>query len=114
MDSADFIPVVPPESAMDSYNIMLENVAYLAGTTINIKSSTSVRYLRIGIYQYPDVTVGGYDSWIALDHPYAIIYDATAIVMKGIGKVEEAASYEQMAKQEFALLSKSNVTPVIE
>ena len=104
-----FFDVVQPESVLDSYGADRTNVCYAAGTSIEIKSSTEFQYAILGYYANPNITVAAYNSWIALDHPYAIVFKAAEIVFKVIGKSEEFAAYKLLRDEEMQRLTVSNV-----
>lgn len=88
--------LLTPDEIFDSYGIERENVCYLAGENLEIKSSTQDDNMLIGCYRHPDTSEATYSSWIALDHPYAIVFDAAATIFRNIGFDEQAA---QMARQ---------------
>jgi len=88
----DFIEdIVVPENSLDSYNVIRENVYYVAGNLLNIRSDSALQYVLYGCFRYPDITSLSFDSWIAVDHPYAIINDAASSIFKRTGKDSEAA-----------------------
>jgi hypothetical protein len=87
----DFFEIIVPEHVLDSYNVQREDVYYVGGDILQVKSSTSFQYALYGCYRHPDITDLGYSSFIAVDFPYAIITDAAASVFKRIGKDSESA-----------------------
>lgn len=106
------LDIIVPENVFDAYKIQKQDVCYVAGAYVQINSSTQEQYYLLGCYLNPDITIATYDSWIALDHPYAIIFDAAATVFKAIGKDEEAATYRQMVPEQIGMIKMSNITPV--
>lgn len=104
-----FLNLITPEGVMDRYNVEKSNIYYVAGAYINIKADTSEQGYLVGCYVNPDITSGGYNSWIALDHPYAIIFDAAATVFKATGKDEEAAAYRGLVQEQISMLRASNI-----
>jgi hypothetical protein len=104
-----FLTLIQPELVLDRYTVEKTNIYYFAGAYANIKSETSEQYYLMGCYLNPDITTAGYNSWIAKDHPYAIVFDAAATVFKAIGKDEEAASYRTMIPEQIAMIRGSNV-----
>ena len=104
-----FLSLVLPENTLDRYVVEKTNIYYAAGAYLNIKSDTQEQYYLLGCYLNPDITNLGYNSWVALDHPYAIIFDAAATVFKAIGKDEEAAAYRQLVAEQFAMIKSSNI-----
>lgn len=111
-DTLGFFDVIPPENVLDQYQLNRDDVCYVAGSVIQIRSSTQFQYAILGCYLNPDITVAGYNSWIALDHPYAIIYEAAADILRQIGKLEEMGAYKLLSNEQFAAVQRSNITPV--
>jgi hypothetical protein len=103
------LDLIVPENVMDRYATEKEDIYYVAGAYINIKSSDAQQYYLAGFYLNPDVTTSGYTSWIAIDHPYAIVFDAAATVFKAIGKDEEAAAYRTLVPEQIQLIKQSNI-----
>jgi hypothetical protein len=103
------LDIIPPENAIDSYLLNRNDVCYGAGSVIQIRSSTALQYIILGCYLNPNITVLGYSSWIALDHPYAIIFMAAAQVFKGIGQTEEFSAWTALSQDQLADISKSNI-----
>lgn len=108
-DNADglFLDILTPDAVLDQFKRDRENICYLAGDTIHIRSSTQLEYIFFGCYVHPVTDVVGYRSWIADEYPYCIINEAAATVFKAIGFDEMAASYRQLA-QEFLAEMRSN------
>ena len=103
------LEIVLPENVFDDYNLIKKNICYVAGAYININSATSEQYYLLGCYVNPNITVSGYSSWVALDHPYYIIFDAAGAVFKAIGKDDEAAMYRKIGEEQLAMLKTSNI-----
>lgn len=110
--ATDFFTLLTPEEVLDGYGIDKEDVCYIAGEQIEIRSSTEDTYMLCGCYRHPDITEAGYSSWIALDHPYAIVYEATAKIFKMIGFDEQAAQIQREVVEQYALLRNSNILGV--
>jgi len=106
-----FLKLIPPELVLDQYENQKQDVYYYAGAYAQLNASTSEQYYLYGCYVNPDITVSGFNSWIAQDHPYAIIFDAAGTVFKAIGKDEEAAAYRTLIPEQIAMLKGSNITP---
>lgn len=98
------LTVLTPEQILDSYSQQKVDICYLAGTQIEIKSSTELQYMLLGCYMHPDITELGFSSWIALDHPYAIVYEAASTLFKMIGYDEQAAMMKQNVLEQFTVL----------
>ena len=93
-----FLTYIPPEKVVDEFGADRQDIFYVAGSNIQIRSSTQFQYALLGCYLNPDVTEVGYSSWIANDYPMAIIYEAAAIIYKSIGFDEQAVMYREMVK----------------
>lgn len=103
------LDLLVPELVLDRYLVEKTDIYYVAGAYLNIKSSTQEQNYILGCYLNPDVTSTGFNSWIAQDHPYAIVFDAAATVFKAIGKDEEAASYRTLVPEQIAMVKMSNI-----
>lgn len=108
---AFFEPMIP-EQVLDSYGNDRSDVFYVAGDSIEIKSSTEFQYALFGCYVNPNITLDCYSSWIAIDHPYAIVYKAAEIVFKMIGKGEEFAAWRVLEQEEVQNLKIANLPTV--
>jgi hypothetical protein len=101
--------IITPESVLDQFGRNQDNVCYVAGAVINVRSETQLQYCIVGYYVNPDITESGFNSWIAQDHPYAIVFDAAATVFKAIGDTEKFAAYTQLAAVQAAEVRMSNI-----
>ena len=106
------LDIILPEQIFDRYSTQKADICYVAGAYIHINSSDAQQYYLLGCYLNPDITDAGYNSWVALDHPYIIILDAAATVFKSIGKDEEAAAYRNLVAEQIAMLKMSNIDAV--
>lgn len=104
-----FFTVVAPEQVLDSYALNRNDICYAAGDVIQIRSSTELQYAIVGCYRNPDVGAISYSSWIANDHPWAIIFEAATAVLLMIGKDSQARSMAQLANIQLAELRNSNI-----
>lgn len=105
----DFFSLLVPEQVLDSYNQARSDICYLAGESLEIKSSTQDDNMIIGCYIHPDITEGNFTSWVALDHPYAIVYEAAASLFKMIGYDEQATMMKQMVVEQVMELRMNNI-----
>lgn len=103
------IKIITPTNVLDSYGMNKVDVAYIAGSTIQIKSGDQIQNILFGYYQNPDVTMQGYNSWIAREHPYAIVYDAASTIFKTIGYDEQVTFYNALVQQEQNQVILSNI-----
>jgi hypothetical protein len=99
-----FLEVISTEQVLDGYGVTREDVVYLGGLYLQIRSSTELQYILFGCYENPVITASAFSSWIADEHPYAVIFDAVATVFKTIGFDEQAAIYKQMVAEQYAEL----------
>jgi hypothetical protein len=105
--AGSFFKVLTPAEILDEYGLAKEDICYAAGELIQIKSSTAFQYMILGCYLNPDLST--YGSWIALDHPYAIVYEAAITIFKAIGYDEQAAVFQRMAAEQLQLVRNSNI-----
>lgn len=104
-----FLKVISPSNVLDSYNVDKENVCYLAGDVIQIRSLTELTDLLLGFYENPITLEDTYDSWIADLYPFAITTEAASTVFKMIGKDEENSMYRQLAGEHALIIRNSNI-----
>lgn len=109
-DATQFLKVITPTDLFDGYGYTKENVCYLAGEVIQIRSHTEISELLVGYYQNPLTVPDDYSSWINDLYPFAIITEAAAAVFKMIGKDEENSLYRQMAAEHAQIVRNSNIT----
>jgi hypothetical protein len=104
-----FLNLITPALSLNRYGSQREDVYYAAGEVLQIKSSTLLQYILFGCYLNPDITEAGYNSWVALDHPYYLVYEAATTVFKTIGQDEAASVYTKLAADQLAMLKSSNI-----
>jgi hypothetical protein len=66
-----FFDKISPENALDSYAQAQTNVWYGAGEIIHFKSSTEERYILMGCYRHPDITIGKTEEMRALKEEFS-------------------------------------------
>jgi hypothetical protein len=103
---------IVPEKVIDSYGANRVNIFYVAGAEIQIRTLAQEQYFAVGYYSNPDVTSSGYSSWIANDFPFAITYEAVAIIFKTIGFDEQEVTYRKMVADQYQLLKQHAVTGI--
>lgn len=111
-DAGTFFEIISPEEVLDSYGIGRTDIAYVAGRVLEIRSSVTFTKMLLGAYVFPPVTDAGYLSWIAEQHPYAIIYEAARIIYKAIGQDDQSAQITQLVAEEYNLLKLSGLSDV--
>lgn len=103
---------IDPDDFLDEYGAEKVDVWYQAGSTIAVKSSTSLQWGLIGFYAWPNLDIGNanlltfttlpgncsplFNSWIAAEYPYAIIYDAASAILQKTGMTDAARKYDQV------------------
>lgn len=103
------LEIITPDNILDSYSIHKEDICYVAGRELKIRSRAAHQYFLMGCYVHPDVTPDNYQSWIADEQPSAIVYQAAAVVFKTIGYDEQNATYRDMVADEYRLLQQANI-----
>jgi len=107
----DFFTLKTPENTLDDYGLTEPNIYYIAGESIQLRSTTKIQNALLGCYINP--LIGGtnetYSSWIAIDNPWLIINWAAMYIFRAIGKLDEASMQEKLAAIEVQLLIQSNV-----
>lgn len=112
--AGELFQILDPEDVFDSYGLEKENIATLAGNYLSLKSSTGTfAYAIAGWYTNPTIsplTDADYRSWIAVDYPFAIIYEAAGVVFKTIGRDTENTVYSRMSAEQIAMIRMTAVT----
>lgn len=103
------LDIISVDQVFDSYKSAKLDVCYLAGAFININSSTKENCYLFGCYIQPNITEDNYTSWIALDAPYAIEFEAARLIFKQIGFDEQSAAYEKLVMEQFMELKSNNL-----
>ena len=96
-----FLQIISIDQTLDSYSINREDVVYLAGSNLQIRSIDQQQYYLLAFYQHPDVTALGYSSWIADEQPYCIVFDAARVLFKMIGFDEQSSAYEKLTLEQY-------------
>lgn len=100
--------LITPDSIFDEFNQQRSDVMYLSGTIYNLRASCQFQYALIGCYINPILTDAAYASWIADQHRYAIIFEASRIIFKSIGLDQEAKDKEDEVADQKSLIIMSN------
>jgi hypothetical protein len=111
-DCGKFFTIITPEEVLDSYGVCRTDIAYVAGRVLEMKSSTEFQYFLLGCYVHPIVRTGAYCSWVALQYPNAIVYEAARVVFKAIGKADESQQYTALTGEEYEILKLSNIQDI--
>lgn len=111
-DALQFFTVIDPANVLDSYNLAREDICYLGGEEIHFKSSTQFQHALFGCYVNPNVTEASFNSWIAIDHPWAIIHDACRRIYMSTGQEKKAQAAREEFGEQLRLITQNNVTAV--
>lgn len=109
VDDLGFFDIILPELVLDAYKVNRDDVCYVAGNEIQLRSATSFQYAILGCYLNPDITEATFNSWIALDHPFAIIYEAASVICRQTGKLEEMNAFMTLALEQKKAVIASNI-----
>ena len=107
-----FFEMISIDNSLDSYKLNRENVVYLAGTQLNFRSITQFQNILFGCYLHPSVIPDTYNSWIADEHPYSIIFETARAVFRMIGFDEMAAKMDALVNEEVGMLRSSQLALV--
>lgn len=77
------------------YHELKTDVCYIAGTSVNVKTSVPASGILLEYFQLPLIRREQYNSWIAQLAPDAIVYSAASILYSTNGNEEKAASYSK-------------------
>lgn len=93
--SFNFLKRVDLGDMLDDYGYEKTDVWYQAGKQVNIKSSTALGQILCGYYQNPLLgsTDETFESWIADEQPWVIIYRAAGVVFSKTGDTDNFAIY---------------------
>jgi hypothetical protein len=105
----NFFKVLDPTDVLDGYSVTRNNIAYQAGEVYHLRSDTKFIRILLGCYRHPDITQATFSSWIALDHPYVIVYDAAMSLLHSIGFNEEAQRLKSVRDEYFLEMKNSNI-----
>lgn len=100
------------DNIFDEFKAEKVDVWYQAGSTIMIRSSTALKWGLISWYAWPNLDINNanlatfltapqncsplFNSWVAQEFPYAIIFDAASSVLQKQGQVDAARKYDQV------------------
>lgn len=93
------IKIIELEDIFDSYGRVRNNVAYLAGTTMNIRTSILGSGFLITWFNVPALDSESFNSWIAEEYPELLIFWAASIVLGATGNESKAQTCMQLTQQ---------------
>lgn len=94
------------------------NVMYQAGHGLYIKSATPFQYAEAAWLTYPNCDITGdgsnFNSWIAREFPWCIVFNAAAYIFAVMGRNDTAAQYNSpnggKVTKWLDILDKNNIT----
>jgi hypothetical protein len=105
-----FLEHIQIENSTDGYNYIKENVFYMAGTKLQIRTAYGLQHVLFGSYVHPIVSpTESYSSWIAEEYPYAIVYEAVRTIFRSIGFSEQANEFAQLAGEVLSEIKLSSI-----
>jgi hypothetical protein len=106
----NFAPVTSPENFIEIvelgdikdplYGQLKNNIAYIAGTNLNVRSYAAIYGVLVEYFQLPVLSRDRYLSWIAQLAPDIIVYKAASIVLSTNGNEEKASAYAGMVEKQ--------------
>lgn len=112
-DVGTFLTPIQVENSIDGYGYIKTDVYYMAGQLLQIRGKCELDKVLFGCYQHPIITPDtAYNSWIAVDMPYAIIYEAARVTFKSYSFTEQANEMSALVNEQFAELKLSYVDDV--
>lgn len=104
-----FFEIIDPIEIFNGFGKEKVDVGYLAGEVLHLKSSSPFSVIQIGYFKHPVVTEENYSSWIAKEFPYAIIHQASAELLLGIGYQELAGAQLKLAEDSYKLMQRTGI-----
>jgi len=98
-----------PISIGDNYGRIVNQIYYLSGDMITIRSVIALTNVLAGFWALPSVDNANYKSWIADVAPYAIIDEASAEIFGSVGDQDEATRRRKMFEGNVALIRVSDI-----
>lgn len=98
-----------PISIGDNYGRLVNQIYYLSGDMITIRSVIALTNVLAGFWALPPVDNANYKSWIADVAPYAIIDEASAEIFGSVGDDDESARRRKMFEGNVALIRVSDI-----
>jgi hypothetical protein len=99
---------VSPNNILDGFSTEKSNVFYLSGTVYQIKSSGALSKVLLGAYLHPEVSDGGYSSWIADEVKQYIVLEAAAKIASSIGQADMDMKWRKEAHDEWLPIIMAN------
>lgn len=108
-----FFTPIQIENSLDLYQNIKTDVFYMAGQLLQIRGACTLDKVLFGCYVNPVITPEtAYSSWIAVEQPYAIVYEAARQVFKSFSFTDQANEYSKLVAEEYAELKLTYVDSV--
>lgn len=110
--SGDQLVEITPKFSVDDYDVFKNNVYYEAGQYLKLRTSPAFQYFIVGYYALPDIstiTNPTLVDWVPALYPFAVVYEAAAIIFKSIGFVDQEKSMRELAAGEAGRLGISSI-----
>jgi hypothetical protein len=112
-NAGKFLTPIQIENSIDGYGHTKSDVFYMAGQLLQIRGCSPLDKVLFGCYKNPTVTPeAAYSSWIAVEMPYVIIFEAARTIFKSMSYTEQANEYSQLVGEQFQELKLSYVDDV--
>lgn len=95
---------------LTSYNIEKAGIYYNAGTATKLILQSPTPNIAYGYFQYPDTSVNNFNSWIADEFPYYLIFTAASKMFSMVGRKDMAGYYASEASAILQLIIRDNIT----
>ncbi|TFZ81700.1 hypothetical protein [Candidatus Macondimonas diazotrophica] len=104
-EAKEILEPITTEVALDSYGYPRLNVFYMAGKFLQIRTYAELDKILFGFYRYPDITSESFSSWIAVELPWAIIWEAARTIFNRIGYQEQASQMQALVREQYSQLA---------
>lgn len=100
-----FLDLITTDNTQDYFGYTKNDVYYMSGTLLQIRTSAPLEYALIGAYVDPVVApTNEYNSWIADTFSDAIVYEAASRLATVNGNYNLAAALKEMLNEELGQL----------
>lgn len=97
----------------DSYGNLKKDCWYKAGLMYRVNAYLDTASLDCIYLQNPDTNPASYTSWIALEHPEAVVEEAASQVFKMTGKDAEFQRYAQLSMENLMRLKSHHIPALV-
>lgn len=107
-----FLEAIDIENSFNAYGYTKTDVFYMAGELQQLRTSSPIEYCLAGAYVLPPVagiTGTVIPSWICVEQPGAVIYEAARKIFMQSGKNQDAQNMQLLLREEYAMLMINSV-----